>query len=81
MLVAQCQQSYELQKRAGLIKGQKTPESSRTLEARLAMLEAKSENSSNERLFTDIDKPKPSNRSNLALDRKENSTRQSHTDA
>ena len=32
-LMAQCQQLYELQKKAGLIKGKKTPESSRVLEA------------------------------------------------
>ena len=67
MSVAQCQQLYELQKRAGLIKGKKTPESSRALEAKVAMLEAKSE-------FTDIDKPKPSNKNKPALDRKGNGT-------
>ena len=77
--VGQCQQLYELQKRAGLIKGKKTPESSRALEARVAMLKAKSGNSSNESLFTDK-KPKDNNRNNPALDRKGNGTRQSHAD-
>ena len=71
---------YELQKRAGLIKGEKTTESSRALEARVAVLEAKSENSSNESLFADV-KPTACNRDNPALDRKVNGTRQSHTDA
>ena len=39
MLTAQHQQSYELKKKARLIKGKKTPESSRALQARVAMLE------------------------------------------
>ena len=43
------------------------------------MLEAKTENSSNESLFAD-EKPKANNRNNPALDRKGNSTRQSHAD-
>ena len=73
MSVAQHQQLYELQKRAGLIKGKKTPESSKALEARVAMLEAKS-------LFADV-KPTASNRNNLAFDRKGNGTGQSHADA
>ena len=80
MSVAQCQQLYELKKRAGLIKGKKTPESSRALEARVAMLEAKSENSSNESLFPDI-KPTANNGNNPALDSKGNGTRQSCADA
>ena len=54
MSAAQCQQLCELPKKAGLIKGRKTPESSTALEARVAGLEAKSENSSNESLFTDM---------------------------
>ena len=66
---------YELQEKAGLMKDKKIPESSRGSEARVAVLETKSESSSNESLFTDIDKPKPSNRNNPALDRKGNSTR------
>ena len=37
----QCQQLYELWKKAVLIKGKKTPEKSRALEARMAALEAK----------------------------------------
>ena len=80
MPAAQRQQLCELQKRAGLIKGKKTPESSRALEARVAVLETKSENSSNESLFTDI-KPTASKRNNPALDRKGNGTRQSLADA
>ena len=80
MLVAKHQQLYELKKRAGLIKGKKTPESSRALEARVAGLEEKSEKSSNESLFTEFVKPKPSNRNNPALDRKGRGTRQSCAD-
>ena len=80
MSAAQCQQLYELWKRAGLIKGKKTPESSRVLEARVAMLEAKSENSSNESLFANV-KPTTSNRNNPALNRQGNGTRQRHADA
>ena len=57
MSMAQCQQLYELQKKAGLTMGKKTSESSRALEARIATLEAKTENSSNECLFADIEKP------------------------
>ena len=48
---AQCQQLYELWKKAGLIKGKNTPESSRAFEVRVAALEAKPDNSSNESLF------------------------------
>ena len=79
MLMAQHQQLYELQKKARLIKGKKTPESSRALEARVAALEAKTYTSSDESLFPDK-KSKATNRSNPALDIKENSTRQSHAD-
>ena len=81
MSAAQCQQLYELQKRARLIKGNKTPESSRALEARVIKLESKTDTSSDENLFTDINKIKPSNRNNPFLDRKESGTRQSHADA
>ena len=77
MLIAWCQQLYELQMKTGLIKGKKTKESSRALEARVAMLEAKTDNSSNDSLFND-EKPKANNRNNPALDRKGNGTRQSH---
>ena len=80
MSVGHHQQLYELWKRAGLTKGKKTPESSRALEARVAMLETKSEISIDESLFADV-KPITSNRNNPALDRKGNSTRQSHADA
>ena len=79
MLVAQCHQLYELQKKAMLIKGNKTQESSRALETRVAMLEAKTDNSSNEILFPDK-KPKANNRNNPTLDRKGNGTIQSHAD-
>ena len=57
MLIAQCQQLYELRKKAGLIKGKKTPESSKALEAIVAALEEKTENSSNPSLFADDEKP------------------------
>ena len=79
MSEAQHQQLYELPKKAGLIKGKKTPESSRVLQTKVAMLEAKTDNSSNESLFADV-KPKANNRNNPALDRKGNGTRQSHAD-
>ena len=58
MLMAQHQQLYELQKKARLIKGKKPPTSSRALEVRLATFEAKTDNSSNEILFTHGEKPK-----------------------
>ena len=61
MLTTQHQQLYKLQKKAGLIKGKKTPESSRALEIRVAALKAKIDNSSNESLFPD-GKPKSNNR-------------------
>ena len=79
MSAVQHQQLCELRKKAGLIKGKKTPGSSRALEARVAMLEAKTDNSSNESLFPDK-KPKARNRNNSALDRKGNGTRQCHED-
>ena len=75
MLKAQHQQLYELQKKARLIKGKKTPESSRALEARVEMIEAKTENSNDESSFTDVEKPEANNRSNPALDRKGSGTR------
>ena len=56
MLMAQHQQLYELWKKAGLIKDKKTPESSRALEARVAMLKAKTEKISDESLFPDVKK-------------------------
>ena len=55
--MTQCKQLYELQKKVVLIKGKKTQDSIRALEARMAMLEAKTDNSSNESLFQD-EKPK-----------------------
>ena len=78
MLAAQHQQFYELWKKSRLIKGKKTPESSRAFEARVAMLEAKTDNSSYESLFADV-KHKANNRNNPALDKK-GRTRQSHAD-
>ena len=79
MLVAQHQQLYELWKKAALIMGKKTPESSRALEARVAVLEAKTDNGSDESLFANV-QLKATTRNNLALDRKGNGTRQSHAD-
>ena len=81
MWMTQCQQLHELQKKAGLIKHEKSPESSKAFEARVATVEAKSENSSNESLFADVKKPKANKRNNPAFDRKGSSTRQSHVDA
>ena len=78
MLMVQCQQMYELWNKTRLIKSEKTPESSRALEARVAMFQAKTNNSSNKSLF--MDKPKANIRNDPALDRKVNGTRQSHTD-
>ena len=77
MLTAQHYQLYELGKKAGLIKSKKTPESSRASEVRVAMLDRKTDNSSNESFFPD-EKPKANNRSNQASDRKGNGTRQIH---
>ena len=76
---AKCQQLNELYKRTGLIKGKKTPESSRASESRVAKLEVKSENSCDESLFAD-EKPTASNSNNPVLDREGNSTRQIHAD-
>ena len=42
--------------KAGLINSKKTPESSRALEAKVAMLEAKTDNCSDNSLFTDVEK-------------------------
>ena len=63
----------------GLIKDKKTPESSRALEARVVVLEAKTDNCSNESLFADR-KPKTNNRNNPALDSNGSRTRQTHAD-
>ena len=51
MSMAQHQELYKLWKKAILLKGKKTPESSNALENRVAMLEAKTGNVSNESLF------------------------------
>ena len=80
MSMIQHQQLYKLWKKAGFVKGKKTPESGRTLEARVAMLEAKTDNSNDDSLFPD-EKPKATNRNNLTLDRTGNHTRQSSVDA
>ena len=50
-----------------LIKCKNTPESSKNLEARVAMFKAKTKNSSNESLFAD-EKTKADYRNNPALD-------------
>ena len=80
MSAVQHQQLYDLWKRARIIKGKKTSESSRTLKARVAMLEAKSENRSDESSFADT-KPTTCDRNNPDLDRKCNRPRQCHADA
>ena len=77
--MAQNQQLYELHKKARLVKGKKTPESSKALEARVAMLEAKTDYSSNDSIFPNK-KPKATNRNNSTLYRKGNNTRQSGAD-
>ena len=79
MSAAQCQQLYELWKKARLIKGEKTQEGSRALVARVAVLEAKTDNSNDKSLFAD-EKPNANCRNNLAHDRKGSSTRQSCAD-
>ena len=66
MSIAQHQQLYELLKKARFINGKKTKESSRALETRVAVLEAKTDNSSNDSLFAD-EKVKANNRNNPAL--------------
>ena len=67
MLTAQHQQLFKLWKKAGLVKGKKTPDSSRALEARLAMLEAKTDKSSDIILFKD-EKQNANNSNNQAFD-------------
>ena len=79
MLMGNNQQFYVLWKKAELIKDKKTQESSRALEARVAMLEAKTHDSSNDSLFA-YEKPKANNRNNPTLGRKGNGTRQSCAD-
>ena len=61
MLVAQCQQLDQLQKKAGIIKSKTILESNKALEAKVTMLEAKTDGSSNESFFTD-EKPNANNR-------------------
>ena len=73
------QQLYEPWKNAGLIKGKKTLESSKSLGARVAALGTKTENSSKESLFANK-KPKANNRNNPAVERMRNGTRQSCKD-
>ena len=55
------------------------PESSRASEARVAMLDSKTDKRNNESLFID-ERPKANNRNNPAIDRKGNGTRESCTD-
>ena len=69
MSVAQEQQLCELWHKAVLVYGKKMQDNSKKLEARAAVLEAKTDNSTNEGLFTDK-KSKNSTRNNLVLDRK-----------
>ena len=78
MLIAQHQQLYDLWKKAELIKG-KNPESSRALESRVAMREAKTDNSNKDSSIAE-EKHKANNRNNQALDRKGSSARQSCSD-
>ena len=59
--MAQWQQLYEFWCKAGLLKGKKTPESNKTLKARVTIVEAKTENDGDENLFAD-EKPKANNR-------------------
>ena len=68
--MTQHQQLYQLQKKAGLIKGKKTSGSGRALEARVVTLAGKTDNSCGKSLFAD-EKPKANNLNNPALDRKE----------
>ena len=70
MSMAQHQQLYEVWKKARLITDKKTPESCRALKARVAMLEAKTENSSNESFFAD-EKPTANNRNNRPFTKRE----------
>ena len=77
--MAQHRQLYELWKKAGLIKGKKTQESSRAFKAKVAALKAKTDKSSNEILFLG-EKPKANNGANPELGIKGSGTRQSHKD-
>ena len=77
--MAQHQQLYELWNKVGLIYVKKTQENNRAFEARVFVLEMKTDNSNNESLFTE-EKPKATSRNNPALDRKGSRTRQSHED-
>ena len=80
MSMGQCQQLYELQKKARLIKGKKTTEIIRALEATVAALNTKIDNSSDESLFPGK-KPKVNNRNSPALDRNRSGTRQRCADS
>ena len=73
-------QLFECWHKAGLFKGKKTQGSSKKLEARLAVLEVKTDNCSDESSFTDK-KHKSIKRDNLALDTKGNNTRHSQPDS
>ena len=63
-----------------LLKGNKTPENSKTVEAITAMLKAKTDNSGTENSVADK-KSTAKNRNNPALDRKGSETRQSQPDS
>ena len=79
MLTAQHKKFYELQKKSWTHQQKKTPENSRALQEIVAMLEAKTDNTSNQNLFPD-EKLKANNRYNPALDRKGSGTRQNSAD-
>ena len=74
MFMAQIQQFYELQHKAGLLKGKKTTKSSKILGARVTMLEEKIKNSGNESLFERLT---ADSKNNPAIGRKGSGNRQS----
>ena len=80
MFIVQYQQLYVLQFEAEILKGKKTPDSNKVLEARVAVLGVKTDNSSDEHLFADK-KPKANKRNNPALDRKGDGTGKNQTDS
>ena len=76
MSAAQKQQMYELYHNAGLVEHKKIKDGAKTLEAKVAAIEVKTNNSINDNLCTDK-QPKSNNRENTALDRKGNGIRKS----
>ena len=77
--MVQWQLLYELWHKTRLLEGKKTPDVSKVIEARVAVLEAKTENSTNESLFSDK-KPKANNKNDPAIDRNGSRTRKSQPD-